>query len=196
MDNCWDYNDGASEIRMGKALRDGYRQRVLLMTKIDGRDKMTAATQIEKSLRRLQTDQIDLLQFHEVIRPSDPERICGPNGTLEAVLAAKQAGKVCYSGFTGHKSPKIHLTMLHPACARQVTFDAVPMPLNVMDAPYDSFEKKASRSCCHTRSASSGRRTGSKMLIPKRIRRSAGEEQLTVQQGCTCFVQSFFTPLP
>jgi aryl-alcohol dehydrogenase-like predicted oxidoreductase len=142
MDNCWDYNDGASESRMGKALRDGYRQQVFLMTKIDGRTKNTAAKQIDESLRRLQTDRIDLLQFHEVIRPSDPDRIFGPNGALEAVLDAKQAGKVRYIGFTGHKSPEIHLHMLNTAFARQFTFDAVQMPLNVMDAHYDSFEKQ------------------------------------------------------
>src|SRR5438105_8320448 len=100
LDNCWDYNDGASESRMGKALRDGYRRQVFLMTKIDGRTKNAAAKQIDESLRRLQTDRIDLLQFHEVIRPSDPDRIFGPNGELEAVLDAKQAGKGRYSGFT------------------------------------------------------------------------------------------------
>jgi uncharacterized protein len=142
MDNCWDYNDGASEIRMGKALRDGYRQKVFLMTKVDGRDRKTAATQLEESLRRLQTDHIDLLQFHEVIRLSDPDRIFGPNGAMEAFLDAKQAGKIRYIGFTGHKSPEIHLKMLETAFARQFTFDAVQMPLNVMDAHYDSFEKR------------------------------------------------------
>src|SRR2546426_2481038 len=142
MDNCWDYNDGASESRMGKALRDGYRRQVFLMTKIDGRTKNAAAKQIDESLRRLQTDRIDLLQFHEVIRPSDPDRIFAPHGALEAVLDAKQAGKVRYIGFTGHKSPEIHLHMLNTAFARQFTFDAVQMPLNVMDAHYDSFEKQ------------------------------------------------------
>src|SRR6266404_3063007 len=142
MDNCWDYNDGASEIRMGKALRDGYRQKVFLMTKVDGRNRQTAAQQLEESLRRLQTDHIDLLQFHEVIRLSDPERIFGPNGAMEAFLDAKQAGKIRYIGFTGHKSPEIHLKMLETAFAQPFTFDAVQMPLNVMDAHYDSFEKR------------------------------------------------------
>ena len=127
---------------MGKALRDGYRQQVLLMTKIDGRNNKTAAKQIDESLRRLQTDRIDLLQFHEVIRPSDSDRIFGPNGALEAVLDAQKAGKVRYIGFTGHKSPEIHLKMLNTAFARQFTFDAVQMPLNVMDAHYDSFEQQ------------------------------------------------------
>jgi uncharacterized protein len=142
MDNCWDYNDGASEIRMGKALRDGYRQKVFLMTKVDGRNRQTAAQQLDESLRRLQTDHIDLLQFHEVIRLSDPDRIFGPNGAMEAFLAAKQAGKIRYIGFTGHKSPEIHLKMLETAFAQPFTFDAVQMPLNVMDAHYDSFEKR------------------------------------------------------
>jgi uncharacterized protein len=142
MDNCWDYNGGASESRMGKALRDGYRDKVFLMTKIDGRDSQTAAKQIEESLRRLQTDRIDLIQFHEVIRMTDPQRIFASGGAMEAVLAAKKAGKIRYIGFTGHKSPDIHLKMLETAFSHQFTFDAVQMPLNVMDAHYDSFEKK------------------------------------------------------
>ncbi len=142
MDNCWDYHGGASEIRMGRALRDGYRHKVFLMTKIDGRDKQTAAKQIDESLRRLQTDAIDLLQFHEVIRPSDPDRIFGPDGAMEAAMAAKRAGKIRYIGFTGHKSPAIHLKMLETAFGHGFTFDAVQMPLNVMDAHYNSFQKQ------------------------------------------------------
>ena len=142
LDNCWDYNDGQSEIRMGKALRDGYRQKAFLMTKIDGRDRKTAAQQIEESLKRLQTDHIDLLQFHEVIRLSDPEKILAPTGGMEAALEARKAGKVRYIGFTGHKNPEVHLKMLHTALARNFTFDAVQMPLNVMDAHFESFEKK------------------------------------------------------
>src|ERR1700758_3716360 len=102
LDNCWDYNDGESEVRMGKALRDGYRQKAFLMTKIDGRNKATASKQINDSLQRLQTDHIDLLQFHEVIRDSDPDRIFADGGALEAVKQAKKAGKVRYIGFTGH----------------------------------------------------------------------------------------------
>jgi uncharacterized protein len=142
LDNCWDYNAGVSEERMGKALRDGYRQKAFLMTKIDGQTKQAATQQLEESLRRLQTDHIDLLQFHEVIRESDPARIFGEGGSMEALLAAKKQGKIRYIGFTGHKSPDIHLKMLETAFAHQFTFDAVQMPLNVMDAHYDSFEKK------------------------------------------------------
>ncbi len=142
LDNCWDYNGRASEVRMGQALRDGYRPKAFLMTKIDGRNKETAARQIDDSLRRLQTDHIDLLQFHEVIRRTDPDRIFGSNGAMEAMLEARKAGKIRYIGFTGHKSPEIHLQMLDTAFTHQFTFDAVQMPLNVMDAHYDSFEKK------------------------------------------------------
>ncbi len=142
MDNCWDYNDGRSEERMGKALRDGYRQKVFLMTKIDGRTRQSAALQLDESLRRLQTDHLDLLQFHETIRMSDAGRIFAPGGALEAVLAARQAGKVRYIGFTGHKSPDIHLHMLETAAAHDFTFDTVQMPLNLMDAHFDSFARR------------------------------------------------------
>lgn len=142
LDNCWDYNGGESEVRMGKALRDGYRQKAFLMTKIDGRNKATATSQLNDSLKRLQTDRIDLLQFHEVIRDSDPTRVFAPGGAMEAVLEAQKAGKVRYIGFTGHKSPEIHLEMLAAAQAHHFTFDAVQMPLNVMDHHFDSFEAK------------------------------------------------------
>jgi predicted aldo/keto reductase-like oxidoreductase len=142
MDNCWDYNGGASEVRMGKALRDGYRQKIFLMTKIDGHDRATAARQIEESLTRLQTDHLDLLQFHEVIRMTDPDRIFAPGGSLEAALAAKKAGKVRFIGFTGHKNPEIHLKMFATADAHNFTFDTVQMPLNVMDAHFESFGRK------------------------------------------------------
>jgi aryl-alcohol dehydrogenase-like predicted oxidoreductase len=142
LDNCWDYNDGQSEIRMGKALRDGYRRRAFVMTKIDGRTKKAAAQQIEESLRRLQTDRIDLLQFHEIIRLEDPDRVFAPGGGMEAAVEAQKAGKVRYIGFTGHKSPDIHLKMLETADAHQFHFDTVQMPLNVMDAHYNSFGQK------------------------------------------------------
>jgi aryl-alcohol dehydrogenase-like predicted oxidoreductase len=142
LDNCWDYNNGKSEIRMGKALRDGYRQKAFLMTKIDGQTRKFAAAQLDESLRRLQTDHIDLLQFHEVIRMTDPERIFATAGGMEAVLEAKKAGKVRFIGFTGHKNPAMHRHMLETAAAHQFHFDAVQMPLNAMDAHYESFEKK------------------------------------------------------
>src|SRR6266481_5834586 len=142
LDNCWDYNGGESEIRMGKALLDGYRQKAFLMTKIDGRNKTAAATQLNESLRRLQTDRIDLLQFHEVIRDSDPDRIFAEGGGMEAAVEARKAGKIRFIGFTGHKSPDIHLKMLATASKHGFTFDAVQMPLNVMDAHFNSFEKK------------------------------------------------------
>jgi predicted aldo/keto reductase-like oxidoreductase len=142
LDNCWDYNGGESEVRMGKALRDGYRQRAFVMTKIDGRTKQAAAQQLEESLRRLQTDHIDLLQIHEIIRMEDPDRVFAAGGGLEALVAAREAGKIRYIGFTGHKSPDIHLKMLQTADAHQFHFDSVQMPLNVMDAHYNSFQKK------------------------------------------------------
>jgi len=142
LDNCWDYNGGESEIRMGNALRDGYRQKAFLMSKIDGRSKAAASSQIDESLRRLQTDRIDLLQFHEVIRENDPDRILAEGGAMEAVLQAQKAGKIRFIGFTGHKSPDIHLKMLATASQHKFTFDAVQMPLNVMDAHFNSFEKR------------------------------------------------------
>jgi aryl-alcohol dehydrogenase-like predicted oxidoreductase len=142
LDNCWDYNDGQSEVRMGKALRDGYRKKAFLMTKIDGQTKKAATEQLDESLRRLQTDHIDLLQFHEVIRDTDPARVFAEGGGMEAVMEARKQGKVRFIGFTGHKSPDIHLKMLETAFAHGFTFDAVQMPLNVMDAHFDSFEKK------------------------------------------------------
>jgi uncharacterized protein len=142
LDNCWDYNGGESEIRMGNALRNGYRQKAFLMSKTDGRTRAAATAQINESLRRLQTDRIDLLQFHEVIRDTDPGRIFAVGGALEAVLEAQKAGKIRYVGFTGHKSPDIHLQMLVTAATHGFTFDTVQMPLNVMDAHFNSFEKR------------------------------------------------------
>jgi len=141
MDNCWDYNDGASEIRMGKALRDGYRSKVFLMTKIDGRSKKEAARQVDESLRRRQTDCIDLIQHHEILRYEDPHRIFDDDGANAALSEARQAGKLRYVGFTGHKDPRIHLYMLEVAKQQGFKFDTVQMPLNVMDAHYRSFEK-------------------------------------------------------
>jgi aryl-alcohol dehydrogenase-like predicted oxidoreductase len=141
MDNCWDYNEGASETRMGKALLDGYRDRVFLMTKIDGRTKQDAAKQLDESLRRLQTDHIDLVQHHEILRYEDPHRIFDDEGANAALTEARNAGKIRFIGFTGHKDPRIHLYMLELAQQNGFVFDTVQMPLNVMDAHYRSFEK-------------------------------------------------------
>jgi aryl-alcohol dehydrogenase-like predicted oxidoreductase len=141
LDNSWDYNDGASEERMGMALRDGYRERAFLMTKIDGRSKKEAARQLDESLRRLRTDRIDLVQHHEVIRFEDPHRIFDTEGAHAALVDARAAGKIRYIGFTGHKDPAIHLQMLDVARRHGFTFDAVQMPINVMDAHYRSFAK-------------------------------------------------------
>jgi aryl-alcohol dehydrogenase-like predicted oxidoreductase len=142
LDNSWDYNAGMSELRMGRALTvGGYRDRVFLMTKIDGRTKAAFNEQFEQSLSRLLTDHIDLVQFHENIRPDDADRIFAPGGALEAAIAARDAGKVRYIGFTGHKDPKLHLHMIELADKHGFAFDTVQMPLNVMDAHYNSFEK-------------------------------------------------------
>ena len=139
LDNSWDYNDGASELRMGRALQGGYRDRAFLMTKIAGRSKAEAARQLDESLRRLQTDRIDLVQHHEVIRFEDPHRVFDPEGANAALVEARQAGKIRYIGFTGHKDPRIHLYMLETARAHGFRFDAVQMPLNVMDVHFRSF---------------------------------------------------------
>jgi len=141
-DNCWDYNDGASELRVGKALRDGYRDRAFVMTKIDGRSKKEAARQLDESLRRLGVDYIDLVQHHEIIRFDDPHRIFHAEGANAALVEARAAGKIRYLGFTGHKDPHIHLYMLAVAKENGFKFDTVQMPLNVMDAHYRSFEKR------------------------------------------------------
>ncbi|HKO96426.1 MAG TPA: aldo/keto reductase [Pyrinomonadaceae bacterium] len=141
LDNCWDYNEGESEKRMGKALRDGYRERAFVMTKIDGRSKKEATKQLDESLRRLQVDCIDLAQHHEIIRFEDPHRVFDKDGANAALVEAREAGKIRYIGFTGHKDPRIHLYMLEVAESNGFKFDAVQMPLNVMDAHYRSFEK-------------------------------------------------------
>jgi uncharacterized protein len=142
LDNCWDYNRGESEIRMGKALRDGYREKAFLMTKTDGRDAKTAAQQIDESLRRLQTDHVDLIQMHDIHDMNEPDVVFGSGGAVEALLAAKKAGKARYIGFTGHKNPDVHVQMLEVADKHGFLFDAVQMPLNVMDAHFMSFGQK------------------------------------------------------
>src|SRR5579863_1445135 len=142
LDNCWDYNDGASEERMGKALQDGYRQKAFLMTKIDGRTGASARRQLEESLTRLKTDHIDLLQIHEVIRMGDPEQAFQPGNVMDVLKQARQEGKIRYIGFTGHKSPSIHLHMIETADQHGFTFDSVQMPVNALDEHYDSFQQK------------------------------------------------------
>jgi predicted aldo/keto reductase-like oxidoreductase len=139
LDNSWDYHDGGSEVRMGKALKDGYRERVFLMTKYNGRTREAAAKQIDESLKRLQVDVIDLIQFHENIRMEDPDRYFAAGGAHEAVMAAKKAGKIRYIGFTGHKDPAVHLRMLDVAAQHNFRFDACQMPLNVLDYHFRSF---------------------------------------------------------
>ena len=139
LDNCWDYNDGESERRMGKALRDGYRAKAFLMTKLDGRTASSAREQLEQSLQRLQTDVIDLVQIHEVIRDDDPARCFEAGGCIEALVAARKAGKLRYIGFTGHKDPRIHRSMIETARKHGVQLDSVQMPVNVLDAHFRSF---------------------------------------------------------
>ena len=140
MDNCWAYNEGRSERWMGEALaQEGYRNKVFLMTKLDGRDKNSAADQPNDSLTRLKTDRIDLVQFHEILRFDDPDRIFREGGAIEALLDAKKAGKLRFIGFTGHKDPHIHLYMLQVAEKHGFEFDAVLMPSNLMDAHFRSF---------------------------------------------------------
>ena len=140
LDNCWDYNEGRSELRMGVALdQGGYRDKVYLMSKMDGRSKAEATKQIDTSLKRLRTDRIDLVQHHEILRYDDPDRIFGEGGAMEAFVEAQKAGKIRHIGFTGHKDPRIHLQMLDVAAERGFHFDAVQMPLNVMDAHFRSF---------------------------------------------------------
>ena len=139
LDNSWDYHDGGSEVRMGKALKDGYRSRVFLMTKYNGRTREAATKQIDESLKRLQVEVIDLIQFHENIRMEDPDRYFAEGGAHEAVMAAKTAGKIRYIGFTGHKDPAVHLRMLDVAAQHNFRFDACQMPLNVLDYHFRSF---------------------------------------------------------
>jgi len=144
MDNSWDYNHGVSEERMGLALSQGsYRNRVFLMSKVDGRTGKSAQEQLDTSLKRLRTDHLDLWQFHEVLRFDDPDRIFAPGGAIGTAMAARQAGKIRYIGFTGHKDPAIHLYMVQVAAKHGFHFDAVLMPSNVMDAHFRSFSREA-----------------------------------------------------
>ena len=142
LDNCWDYNNGVSEERMGKALQEGYRQKAFLMTKIDGRTGAAARQQLEQSLTRLKTNHIDLLQIHEVIRMADPEQAFKSGNVMDVLQQAHKEGKIRHIGFTGHKSPEIHLHMIETADKHGFTFDSVQMPVNALDEHYDSFGQK------------------------------------------------------
>jgi aryl-alcohol dehydrogenase-like predicted oxidoreductase len=147
LDNSWDYNSGASEERMGTALKGGYRDKIFLMTKIDGRSKKEANRQLDESLRRLKTEMIDLVQHHEVIRFEDPYRVFDSEGAQTALEDAKKAGKLRYIGFTGHKDPHIHLYMLEEAERHGVHMASAQMPLNLMDAHFRSFSKLVVPEC-------------------------------------------------
>jgi aryl-alcohol dehydrogenase-like predicted oxidoreductase len=142
MDNSWDYHEGESEKRMGLALKNGYRSKAFVMTKVDGRTKKEATRQLDQSLKRLGMNEIDLLQHHEVIRFDDVNRIFAEGGAMEAFLAARKAGKIRFIGFTGHKDPQVHLYMLETARRHRFRFDTVQMPLNLFDTHYRSFEKQ------------------------------------------------------
>jgi len=137
LDNAWEYHDGQSEERMGKALQDGYRAKAFLMTKVCARDERGAMENLEDSLRRMKTDVIDLWQFHEVDFDTHPDMIFAKNGAIHAAIKAKEQGKIRFTGFTGHKSPRIHLKMLR----MDFPWDAVQMPINMMDAHYQSFAR-------------------------------------------------------
>jgi aryl-alcohol dehydrogenase-like predicted oxidoreductase len=139
-DNCWDYNDGESEKRMGEALAGGRRDKIFLMTKIDGRTRSAAAQQIDQSLGRLKTDHVDLIQVHEVIRFEDAESVFVDDGAIRALEDAKKAGKLRFIGFTGHKDPAMHLAMLDAAKTHSFAYDTVQMPVNCMDPHYKSFQ--------------------------------------------------------
>ncbi len=141
-DNCWDYNDGISEVRMGQALKDGYRHKAFLMTKLDARTAEDYNKQLEQSMGRLDTDVMDLVQFHEILRFEDPDRIFAEDGAIHAAMAARKAGKIRYIGFTGHKDPLIHLRMFEVAEQHGFHFDTVQMPVNAMDAHFRSFTKQ------------------------------------------------------
>lgn len=147
MDNCWDYHLGESERRMGRALRDGYRDRAFLMTKLDSRSADGTLRQFEESLDRLETDHVDLLQLHEVIRDEDVDRAFAVGGCIETYLKLKEEGAVRFIGFTGHKDPAIHLRMLDAAEQRGIRFDAVQMPVNALDATFRSFSEQVIPVC-------------------------------------------------
>jgi aryl-alcohol dehydrogenase-like predicted oxidoreductase len=139
-DNSWDYNDGISEVRLGRAIKEGnHRNNVFVMTKMDGRTAKSYKKQLEESMGRLGVDHVDLVQFHEIIRMEDPDRIFSDDGAIHAAIEARQAGKIRYIGFTGHKDPAVHLRMFETAAKHNFHFDTVQMPVNVMDAHFRSF---------------------------------------------------------
>ncbi len=142
LDNCWDYNEGVSEDRMGKALAGGYREKAFLMTKLDGRTGPAARQQLDESLKRLRTDHIDLVQIHEVIRPGDGEQAFQAGYVVDVLREAREQGKIKHIGFTGHKSPQMHLNMIEAADKHGFVFDTVQMPVNALDDHYDSFGQK------------------------------------------------------
>lgn len=142
LDNCWDYNGGVSEERMGKALEDGYRQKAFLMTKLDGRTGAAARQQLETSMRRLKTDHVDLVQIHEVIRMTDPDLAFQPGNVIDVLQQARKEGKIRFIGFTGHKGPEMHLNMIETAAKHGFQFDTVQMPVNALDHHYESFGQK------------------------------------------------------
>ena len=146
MDNAWEYGEGESERRMGMALAEGnYRERAFLMTKDCAHDRKAdhSMQKLEESLRRLKTDYLDLWQIHEVVWEDDPERIMAPGGSLEAMVKAKEQGKVRFIGFTGHKSPHLHRQLL----TSELPWDTVQMPINVFDAHFSSFQHEIMPMC-------------------------------------------------
>ncbi|MBA2276591.1 MAG: aldo/keto reductase [Chloroflexia bacterium] len=166
LDNAWEYNDGESERRMGAALAQGdYRDRAFLMTKDCAHDRRAAHSlqKLEESLQRLRTDHLDLWQIHEVVWDDDPERIFAPGGSAEALLKAKEQGKVRYIGFTGHKHPQLHRWML----SQGFPWDAVQMPLNVLDAHYLSFEREILPLCQEQGIAVVGMKSNAGGHLPK-----------------------------
>ena len=169
MDNAWEYHDGVSETRMGKALANGWRQKVFLMTKVctNGRDAKTAMRMLEESLRRLKTDYLDLWQVHEVAYWGDPERHFAKGGVIEALDRAKSKGLVRFVGFTGHKDPSLHLQMLSYGYA----FDSCQLPLNCFDATFRSFEQQVLPECQRQGIAAIGMKTfgGEGDMLKKRV---------------------------
>jgi len=169
MDNAWEYNDGVSETRMGKALANGWRQKVFLMTKVctHGRDAKTAMRMLEESLRRLKTDYLDLWQVHEVAYWGDPERHFAKGGVIEALDRARRQGLVRFVGFTGHKDPALHLQML----SYGYPFDSCQMPLNCFDATFRSFEQQVLPECTRQGIAPIGMKTfgGEGDAVKKRV---------------------------